>query len=307
MATAGLWLTEGKASGLVIKSKVKEVFLADKSKDHQIRIVDLEAFGRSVILNGALEYTCFDDRIYHESLVHPALCAHPNPKTVLILGCNIGATVREVFRFKSIEKCVGVDNDEVVHRHCREHLREQTHGAFDNPKFHMIISDVEDFVKESHEKFDVIVFDLPEPHQGNSWRMYTQEFYEQASNLLNKDGIFVSHCGPSSLYFLENVFSPVQNTLKAVFAHVRPYSTFLPSSLDSYGFAIASNDIDFSTLTAEIVEQKLAEVVQGENVHYDGETHNHMFHLPKHIRERFATETRVRTLQNSHQFVTKIK
>merc|ERR1719319_1425848 len=52
-----------------------------------------------------------DEFVYHESLVHPAMLAHQNPKTVFIGGGGEGATAREVLKHKSVERLVMVDID----------------------------------------------------------------------------------------------------------------------------------------------------------------------------------------------------
>ena len=67
-----------------------------------------------------------DEFVYHESLVHPAMLMHPNPKTVYIGGGGEGSTAREVLRHKSVEKCVMVDIDGDVVEFCRKFLPENT-------------------------------------------------------------------------------------------------------------------------------------------------------------------------------------
>ena len=43
-------------------------------------------------------YFCNILRMYHESLVQPAMCAHPHPQRVFIGGGGEGATLREVVK-----------------------------------------------------------------------------------------------------------------------------------------------------------------------------------------------------------------
>lgn len=59
---------------------------------------------------------------YHESLVHPAMFAHPNPRLVAIIGGGEGATLREVLKHKSVEKAFMIEIDEQMVRVSREHL-----------------------------------------------------------------------------------------------------------------------------------------------------------------------------------------
>jgi len=47
---------------------------------------------------------------------------HGNPKNVFIGGGGEGATLREVMRFKSVEKCTMVDIDPIAVEECKKHL-----------------------------------------------------------------------------------------------------------------------------------------------------------------------------------------
>eukprot|EP00967_Tisochrysis_lutea_P117115 scaffold189208_cov33-Tisochrysis_lutea.AAC.6 len=58
--------------------------------------VDLEPFGRTLLIDGLIQSCQCDEFVYHECLVHPALLAHPCPKSVYIGGGGEGSTAREV-------------------------------------------------------------------------------------------------------------------------------------------------------------------------------------------------------------------
>ena len=79
---------------------------------------------RVLFLDGVEQSSMQGEAAYHESLVHPAMLAHTNPKRVLIIGGGEGATLREVLRHKSVEEVVMVDIDEELVNICREFLPE---------------------------------------------------------------------------------------------------------------------------------------------------------------------------------------
>lgn len=60
--------------------------------------------------------------IFAESLVHPAMFAHKNPKRVAIVGGGEGATLREVLKHNTVEKVVMIDIDEQMVKLSREFL-----------------------------------------------------------------------------------------------------------------------------------------------------------------------------------------
>jgi spermidine synthase len=62
------------------------------------------------------------------------MLAHGSPKTVFIGGGGEGATAREVLRWKSVEKVVMCDIDEVACRICREQLPEWNTGVYEDER-----------------------------------------------------------------------------------------------------------------------------------------------------------------------------
>jgi spermidine synthase len=74
-------------------------------------VINTSSYGKVLFIDGELQSSQEDEFIYHESLVHPAMVAHPNPKSVLIIGAGEGAAAREVLRHSSVESLVLVDID----------------------------------------------------------------------------------------------------------------------------------------------------------------------------------------------------
>lgn len=47
-----------------------------------MQVVETAPFGKTLVLDGKTQSAQLDEFIYHESLVHPAMLAHPDPKRV---------------------------------------------------------------------------------------------------------------------------------------------------------------------------------------------------------------------------------
>ena len=69
-----------------------------------ILVFDSETYGRVLVLDGVIQLTERDEFAYQEMIVHVPLFAHPNPKSVLIVGAGDGGVLREVCRHASVEK-----------------------------------------------------------------------------------------------------------------------------------------------------------------------------------------------------------
>ncbi|MFP3236993.1 MAG: spermidine synthase, partial [Vulcanisaeta sp.] len=133
---------------------IKRVLYSGTTRYQRIAVVEFEDLGKALILDGKTQSTLYDEFIYHESLVHPAMITHPNPKKVLILGGGEGATAREVLKHRSVEEVVMVDIDEDVIKISKEYLPEMNQGVFENPKLKLVIDDGRKFVSNTKDKYD---------------------------------------------------------------------------------------------------------------------------------------------------------
>lgn len=88
--------------------------------------------------------------------------------------------------------------------------------------------------------------------------------------------------GSFSLQYLE-AHAAIRNTLQTCFDIVRSYQIFIPSFDSPWGFNIASQEHDPLKLPSEEVDSRLQHL-STELDFYDGETHRHMFSVPKDIR-----------------------
>ena len=123
-----------------------------------------------------------------------------------------------------------VDIDDVVVDFCKKHLTENEE-AFADPRLELIIDDAKAQLENFQGKADVIIGDLADPVAGGPcFQLYTEKFYtEVVRNKLSDDGIFVTQSGPAGILSHDQVFSPIYNTVKQVFAKAIPFSQHIPS------------------------------------------------------------------------------
>jgi len=262
---------------------VRSVLYSGRSKHQGIAIVEFEDLGKSLILDGKMQSSLFDEFIYHESLVHPAMMTHPNPERVLILGGGEGATAREVLKHTSVSEVVMVDIDEEVIRICREYLPEMHGGSFDDPRLKIVINDGRRFLEEVRDKFDVVIIDLTDPLEGGpSYLLYTIEFYRLVKDHLRPQGIMVTQA-TSTAYSLRT-YATIVKTISEVFQVTRPYYTYIHSFDSTWGFVIGSLGPDPLSLSADELTVRMRRI-RGELRFYDPEIHRVLFTLPRYMRE----------------------
>ncbi len=208
-----LWVEERYKDLFSIRLKVEEVLFSGKSEFQSVDVVRTKGHGKMLLNDGLVMVTEKDEFAYHDMICHVPMFVHPQPKKVLVIGGGDGGTAREVLRHPSVEKCTMVEIDGMVVDACREHIP-QTAKDLDHPKMELIIGDGVKFVKETNEKFDVIMVDSTDPI-GPAQPLFGVEFYQDVYNCLNDDGIVVAQ--GQSPWWENDIQQSLLGVLKQVF------------------------------------------------------------------------------------------
>ena len=194
--------------------RVERVIHAGRTPFHDVVIFDNPVYGRVLALDGIVQLSTSDARLYHEFLVHPAMLAHAAPRRVLIVGGGDGAALREVLAHDP-DEIVLVDIDRTVIDLCRRHIPELSDGAFDDPRVHVVIGDAASTLPCLEPHFDVVILDGSDG-LGPSLPLYDRSFYRQIRRVLAEDGVCAVHAGPFlAPAFVRQVLGDVQAALGA--------------------------------------------------------------------------------------------
>jgi spermidine synthase len=265
-------------------------------------IVESGAYGKALVLDGKWQSCTGDEFIYHESLVQPAMILHPQPKKVLILGGGEGATIREVLRWRGVERVMMIDIDGEVVEACKEYLPEMHQQTFDDPRVELVIEDALKVLDTTSEQWDVIISDLSDPiEEGPSFPLFTKEYYEKLQRVLAPHGLVVIQAGPVSPPSVK-YHARLVNTLKAVFPHVYPYCAPTPSYGSPWGFALCSPSPLDTEPDRQKVDRHIAENSKGGMKLMDGMTLRGMLQTPLYIRTAIAENPEVYTLKEPPKF-----
>src|SRR5262249_53289849 len=190
---------------------------------------------------------------------------------------------------------VMVDMDGEVVELCKRHLPEMHQGAFDDPRTELRHEDARAYLERTSDRFDLIVSDLVEPlEEGPACLLYSREFYKVVYDRLTPGGVFTMQAGMTKIGE-QAFFTAIHRTLREVFPVVAGYQTFISCFGTPWGFILAGKKVDPRKQDVAMVDRLIAERVKGELAYWDGQTHQHAFGLPKHLRRAIAAETRVVT------------
>src|SRR5690242_13615505 len=97
-----LWLEDLHRDQVGLRLRLRECLFSGTSPIQRIAVYDSLTFGRILTLGGTIALTDYDEHIYSECLVHPAMHVAPNAERVLILGGGDGGVCREVLRYAKV-------------------------------------------------------------------------------------------------------------------------------------------------------------------------------------------------------------
>lgn len=270
---------------------VKTPLFMGRTAFQNVAILDTYEYGKMLVIDGKTQSAEDDEYVYHEALVHPALVTHPDPRAVLIIGGGEGATLREVLRYRSVERVVMVDIDRELVALCQKLLPEWHQGAFEDARVELIYADGKDYVERSGANFDVIIIDVCDAlEEGPALVLYTEDFYRRVRERLAPGGLLVVQAMElSGIDYKDHV--QVRDTLQKVFAVVRSYATFIPSFWAQWGFVIASDGLDPVAAPRDLLAARIqsrgamgAEDLGAVLHFYDAETHLGLFVLSRDVR-----------------------
>ena len=191
MVNENEWFLEPvEAKGTLFGLKLGERLHAEQSEFQYLEIYQTESFGKLMVIDGCVMLTDRDNFLYHEMMVHPALCLHPEPKRVLIIGGGDCGTLREVLKHDSVEQAVQVDIDERVTRLAEKYFPALCESN-DDPRAQLLFDDGIAYVRNAADaSFDLIIVDSTDP-VGPAEGLFNQAFYAQCQRALAADGILV--------------------------------------------------------------------------------------------------------------------
>jgi spermidine synthase len=266
---------------------VEQVFYSGRTPFQSVGVIRTPVFGKMLVLDGDTQSSEHDEKIYHESLVHPAMAAAADRSEVLILGGGEGATLREVLRCPQTRRCTMVDIDGQVVELSKIYLPEWSAGAFDDARARVIIGDALEFLKSDRDSYGVIVSDLTEPLEDSpSNPLFCDAVFRDIKARLAEGGIYVLQASTAGFQNM-SLHAKMARTLRRYYKHVTSFYTHVPAFDNDWAFIACSDRVDVASLSEDAVTAYCSRL-RGENFFYDAQTHRRIFALPLYLRRELA-------------------
>jgi spermidine synthase len=281
------WYVEEFAPSEQHHHAVDELYYAGHSEYQQIAVLRSPVFGKMLVLDGDTQSAQADERIYHETLVHPALAGAADRREVLILGGGEGATLREVLRCADVARCTMVDIDGLVVELAKKYLPEWSDGAFEDARARVIVGDALEFMRENGDRYGVILSDLTEPLDDSpSNPLFNDDTFELIKARLAEGGVYVLQASTGAAVNAA-LHCKMSRTLRRHYAHVVSFVTHVPAFDTEWAFLACSDRVDLAGLGKDRIEAYCASL-RGESFFYDAVTHRRLFSLPLYLRRMLA-------------------
>ncbi|MDA1170415.1 MAG: polyamine aminopropyltransferase, partial [Cyanobacteria bacterium] len=115
------------------------VISEQQSSFQRVSIIESKRYGKGLLLDGCWMTAEHQERHYHESLVHPALCGAEAIERVLVIGGGDGGTARECLRHSGVKELHMVEIDGLVVELSQQHLPSLGGGCWTDPRFQLTV------------------------------------------------------------------------------------------------------------------------------------------------------------------------
>lgn len=209
------------------------------------KLVVTETSGQLNFFENGIPLFSTQNTISNEEAVHYAMVQHDDPKTVLLISGGIAGTTDEILKY-GVDRLDYVELDPSIIK-----IGKRFTTSLEDERVKTISTDGRLFVRQTKNKYDIVIVDLPDPTTAQVNRFYTAEFFDDVKGILNEGGIISISLSSSENYMnmeTRKLNSAVYKTLKNAFSNV----IIIPGDQN---FFIAS-DAGLSYGIVEKIEQK---------------------------------------------------
>lgn len=275
-----LWYTEQHTDDVRFSIKVESQLYSAQSDFQRIDVFESKEFGKFFTLDGLMMVTEKDEFIYHDMIVHIPMATNPDIKKVLVIGAGDGGTVRELTRYKTIERIDMVEIDKEVVDIALEFFPQTSSGLSDD-RVNLYFEDGLKFVRNKENEYDLIIVDSTDPF-GPGEGLFTKEFYGNCFKALNEEGILVNQHESPYYSTYAKAMQRAHKRIKEFFPLCRVYQAHIPTYPSGHWlFGFASKKFD---PIADLDEARW-NALGLKTKYYNTDLHKGCFALPNYVKE----------------------
>jgi spermidine synthase len=154
-----------------------------------VAVTESDGGVRNFHVSGKIEAsTQTQDMRLQRMLGHIPALLHPQPRSVLVVGCGAGVTSGSFLVHPDVERVVICEIEPLVPQAVAPYFAKQNYDVVEDPRVEIVYDDARHYVRTTPEKFDVITSDPIHPWVKGSATLYTREYFEVCKRHLNPGG-----------------------------------------------------------------------------------------------------------------------
>jgi spermidine synthase len=155
-----------------------------------VAVTEMETGVRNFHVSGKIEASTEPQDMRLQRMLGniPALL-HPQPRSVLVVGCGAGVTAGSFVVHPSITNIVICEIEPLIPKAVATYFGEQNYHVLSDPRLHVIYDDARHYLLRTREKFDIITSDPIHPWVKNAASLYTKEYFELCKQHLSPGGL----------------------------------------------------------------------------------------------------------------------
>lgn len=279
-----LWYFEDYGDDLKAGFKAKNVLFRGKSEFQTVDVIETEAYGRMLLLDGLVMCTDKDEFVYHELISHVPALNHPRPERIVVIGGGDGGTVRELLKHPEVKEIVLCEIDGMVVEASEKYFPAIASGIRD-PRVKLNVGDGVAYMKNcAPASLDVVIVDSTDPI-GPGEGLFSGDFYKSVARALKPDGVMA--CQSESPWHDAPILQRIYRNVSAGFQYVYPYIGSIPTyPKGMWSWTMASNkQIDVSKFD----RRRFAKIAETQLEYLNEDLMTGVFAIPNFFRKKMMS------------------
>jgi spermidine synthase len=182
------------------------------------RLVVTESGGETNFIENGIAVVSTPNVEQVEEAAHYAMAQRPGARRVLLVSGGVAGVAKEILKY-NVAGVDCVELDPLVIETGRRFLPER----FADPRIHVIATDARQFVRQTTNRYDVVILALPDPSTAQLNRFFTVEFFSGVKRVLANGGVLSFALGRYENYVspeLAQLLASAHRSLQPSFANI---------------------------------------------------------------------------------------
>jgi spermidine synthase len=213
---AFVWLAHSDALSTSLQFPGQKVLF--RANSPYGRLVVTESGGETNFIENGIAVVSTPNVEQVEEAAHYAMAQRPDARRVLLVSGGVAGVAKEILKYNVVGMdCVELDP--LVIETGRRFLPEH----FADPRIHVIATDARQFVRQTTNRYDVVILALPDPSTAQLNRFFTVEFFSGVKRVLTDGGVLSFALGRYENYVspkLAQLLASAHRSLQPSFANI---------------------------------------------------------------------------------------